>query len=733
MPYQNTGATPSIQNQYYNWQYFSHGMAKLQGIKPAGVNISPGQLNVDEYNNWAGMAMDFFLKGGQAYSKWQTEESTKEAQKYLTTHTLEEYQKDYVGQNLPFQDDPIAMYELKKGHGKLAFQLAKQEWDNRVKSGEFAPRQLEDGTVQPGLSAEAMDAEYFKFVRGRQKEVANMFGYDEQDDAFTKGYYELSPAARVELANTNAAVTHQQMLQKNLLQGMTELNSAALNGNADVAYDALVNFYNSERGKYVTPEQWDNLLVSMANTLASSNARSQANLEAFGNKKLGDTPIKKILAGSWKKLIDTAQEYEFYNNVRAVREREDLKRDLVNAGNVEDCIRQRTLAEKYSPKGIVSKEWEYWNRAIDEAQAQRDRLDRKEATERQARMKAVIKANGAQSWVESMCKGENTLDYILLNDPETGIEITRKDLKECVARMLENKELTLQQLLDGALNRSGGDYNPMRDHLSNIFTGVLRDFNKDLGDLQSTNALVNLEVPQHLNILTQAYNLSPGAVEEILRGKEGVNPNTEALLEALATADRYNISYSQAIRARKAYIEQGKSRDGHWSQVDTRQRIHKIIDKLGGSAEDTARMTTKVYAKMSLGFTEAQAIDKTREEFEETTFKTHGISIGNKFNIDNNFAKTDFENAVGARLSEIEHAFGGKDSVLFVYSYANNFIRVLDATNLEQYAIIDAKEMNTYAKEWVKKQIYDEKGASISGPNGNRNKYGSYEEWVNDL
>lgn len=715
MPYQNTGATPSIQNQYYNWQYFSHGMAKLQGIKPAGVNISPGQLNVDEYNNWAGMAMDFFLKGGQAYSKWQTEESTKEAQKYLTTHTLEEYQKDYVGQNLPFQDDPIAMYELKKGHGKLAFQLAKQEWDNRVKSGEFAPRQLEDGTVQPGLSAEAMDAEYFKFVRGRQKEVANMFGYDEQDDAFTKGYYELSPAARVELANTNAAVTHQQMLQKNVIQGMAELNSAALSGSANVAYGAIIDFYNSERGKYITPEQWDNMLNTMATTLASSNPNSQYTLEAFGKKKLGGKTIRELLGSKWKKLTDLAQENVFNNDVRVVREREDLKRRLVNAGDVEACIQKRAEAESRNPKGLVSDEWKYWNRAIDEAQDQRDRLDRKDATERQERMKAVIKANGAQSWVESMCKGENTLDYILLNDPETGIEITRKDLKECVARMLENKELTLQQLLDGALNRSGGDYNPMRDHLSNIFAGVLKDFNKDLGGLQSTNANINLNVPQHLNILTQAYNLNPGAVEEILSGKAGFDLNTRALLEALATTDRYNISYSQALLARKAYLEQGNAKDGHWANADTRRRIYRIIDKLGGSAEDTARLTAKVYAKMSLGYTEAQAIDKAREELEGTTFRTHDVSIGNKFNIDNNFAKTDFENAVGARLSEAEHEFGGKDKVLFVYSYANNFIRVLDASNLEQRAIIDAKAMNTYAKEWVKKQIYEEKRERSGG------------------
>ena len=112
MAYKNSAGTSSAKQEFYNWSYFSQGMAKLGEAKGVQVNIKDRLKPPQEEVDWLSTVAEGFKKIGTVADAYK-EKAFKQADEYLRTHSLEEYQNDVKNNNIPFQYDPVSMSRLK--------------------------------------------------------------------------------------------------------------------------------------------------------------------------------------------------------------------------------------------------------------------------------------------------------------------------------------------------------------------------------------------------------------------------------------------------------------------------------------------------------------------------------------------------------------------------------------------------------------------------------------------
>ena len=209
MAYENTSGTSSVKSQFGQWQYFNSSLAKLGSYKGASLNI-PEKTVQPEERNWAESLMHAFKGIGRAtedYFKSETDRKNKLVDEYLQQHSLEDYQRDIQDHAVPFQDDPIAMSRLKYMHGKMAYSIAKQDFE----------REVIDKNLLKDMSPEQIDAEAFRYFQESKSDMLEAFGYDDSDEYFRRGFYETSPQGRVGFIAKAQAVDNNEKTQASIL------------------------------------------------------------------------------------------------------------------------------------------------------------------------------------------------------------------------------------------------------------------------------------------------------------------------------------------------------------------------------------------------------------------------------------------------------------------------------------------------------------------------------------
>lgn len=591
MAYKNTSATPSIQGQYYNWQYFSHGMAKLKGIKPQGVNISYKAPEENYFDNWQSDVMSWLSKGAEVYSNWRTEESVKEAKEYLNTHTLEEYKKDYRTSNIPFQNDPIAMSELKRGHGRLTFQLAKEDWLDRVKQGEFAGKNLSD---------EEMDVEYFNYVRQKQKEVAESLGYNENDTDFKEGYYELSPSARVEVGTTNRSVTHAWNLQQSILNKKAELTSYLQDANTSPssAGSRIVDILNSAEFAHFTPEMRDAFLQGAIATYGDRTDIAGPDVQAFGNTKLPNGQTLKEFYGkdNWEALVNKAQiNHETANALDFYQFTRDIE-DIAEEGSVEELEKRLQDLDKFHD-GVLpvnDKQAQVIVKAIARAKDVRDAKLASEAKETQKIAEAQRKSELARQYVLSCVKGGG----VIFNPKDVGIDVSEQDIDTAFATEIFNIANTegLQGvasfLLKGGSNSEIYGYNPFRAYIKKNSESARGSLEGQLqAYLQRTpNDRTVPNAPQFFNTVKEMLQQDSEKAYMILNGVLG--KEDLELMSAVSVGEKIGVSWEQifdGLAQRRAFYDKKLNPDGQEKLRNLDNAINEYLAKLPSGVDNVLK------------------------------------------------------------------------------------------------------------------------------------------------
>lgn len=580
MPYQNTASTGGVSKEYYSWNYFNSSIQKLSGIKPSGVNISyKAPTGINYQDNWANDVANWMTKGAEAYSEWQTQHSTIEAKKYVATHSLDDYKKDVEVNNVPFQNDPIAMGELKRGYGEIAFSLAEQDFSDIVKTGEFA---------RQGYTDEQMDAEYFNYVKKRQDEVAQSLGFNPNDEDFVAGYYNKSPAARIRIGNLNRSVTNdwrvkEARIQRDAdIQAKLSVEGLSVENTAKILRDSFVNNMGSV---HIAPDENQKDFISAVTALAKGGKYTLQDWQELGKKEFTDGKSFRDYIGQdvWDSLGRISQDTNTSNNAQAwdrfTRPFED------NVANGEPAPIRRAL-DKYLADNrgkIGTEDMTYKYLANAEARAKQQRkllLKQQEAASKKANEDA-IKASLSDKYVESIYS--SPIGIPMRAPDEFGL--TQKDIDMAFARKVYtfngNQDARLEFIITSA-KKTDAPYNPAKNFIKMAYGGYC-DSLGGLMDSYNTQTLDGLnpdkgtvpQPPPYIEELKKFMQKDPDSVYAILN--KTVSDDQLSMISALATYESFGITWDEAFKGMSRVRALNKTPQGRQKKYDINASISAYI------------------------------------------------------------------------------------------------------------------------------------------------------------
>ena len=258
MAYKNSDGNSSIAQEWGQWRYFNSALDKLGTAKPANITINEKNVTIPEADNWLECASDVFraLKGGIEAKK---ELSYKLADDYLKNHSLEEYRDQMTKGLVPFQDDPLDMARLKESHCQMVFQYITDDFQRRVDSNEFK-----------GMSSEQVDAEFFKFARQQSADIAETFGYSENDVFFNRGLFTNSPKERLRMMTRQKEVEHNYNVQDMFITESAKIHALIQNGADGTAIIEGLNSLDQTVGRFLNPAKRNKLYPSIVQSLENS-------------------------------------------------------------------------------------------------------------------------------------------------------------------------------------------------------------------------------------------------------------------------------------------------------------------------------------------------------------------------------------------------------------------------------------------------------------------------------
>lgn len=231
--YQNSAGNSSIANEYQNWRYFNANLQKLGNYQAGRVNIRVSDAVVQAATNYTDALYNVF-QGGLGLFEARREAAAKEVDDWLSKHSLEEYHQLMKDNNVPFQDDPLAMQRLKYRHGRIQSYLAEQDFQARIDKGEFV-----------GKEPEEIDKAHYEYLYKVMQEDSDVYPYKASGDYFyNQGFWENANANRETVFSKGQRVSDDYMKQDALLTAQSEIQGIIKSPNvsANAIYGKLQEF-----------------------------------------------------------------------------------------------------------------------------------------------------------------------------------------------------------------------------------------------------------------------------------------------------------------------------------------------------------------------------------------------------------------------------------------------------------------------------------------------------------
>ena len=244
MPYKNSAGNSGIAAEYANWRYFNANLQRLGEYRSPRLSGEAHRVVADPVTNWMDVAGNVF-QGAMGLFEARREHSYKLADDWLSKHSLKEYQQLMKDNNIPFQDDPIAMQRLKYRHGKILSELAEQDFQSRIDKGEFV-----------GLEPEEVDAEHFKYRYDILKEDSDVFTYQQDGDFFfNQGYWEDSNVDRDKVFQRSQAVSDDYHKQQAIIDIESQVMGLVNSGQSSDAIIGALTQADNDYGYHITPNE----------------------------------------------------------------------------------------------------------------------------------------------------------------------------------------------------------------------------------------------------------------------------------------------------------------------------------------------------------------------------------------------------------------------------------------------------------------------------------------------
>lgn len=562
--YQNSAGNQGLGREYYNWRYFNSNLQKLGSYSAPRLTDRPPQVVGDAVTNWADTAATVF-QGAIGLFKARREVAYKEADDWLSKHSLEEYQQLMKENKVPFQDDPLAMERLKYRHGRILSHIAEQDFQARIDRGEFI-----------GKEPEEVDLAHYQALYDAQKENADIFPYQSNDDYFfNQGFWEDASLNR-EKVFTHSKDVSESFMKDDALRTFESTVYGVIDGGGDArAIEALFNEEQAYNGFHFTTTEY-NSVATKAFEMLSSVAWGADRIRELANRQVPwmpkGTTYQDIMGGA--EAINTYavnSENVRYKNDTLLRVH-DLQNiaKLVNEGNTNELLKVATGEyERYgkdTDRGTL-----YFKAAKD---AQKKQLENLKAQAKQAQKDAneAIGIAVAQEYCDKFKDGNFTIDQFSTNSDNPfweargralgstdDVRLTEGLLNTTVSNLYNAGVYKAGDIVKGAyqIYPSGTTYNPFR----NFVTKQLGDASSVIASQVNSAAIGNVpkefQLPANIETLKALYMEDPSILG--LLGES----DRQLLDTILYNEFSGEMSYQQAMNAitQQVRMQEGKDKN----------------------------------------------------------------------------------------------------------------------------------------------------------------------------
>lgn len=628
MAYKNTSGNESIASRFSNWQYFNSNLQKLSRQRPANVSIQVPKASdlMREQVDWMKSLRGGFNALMEAKQK-RDEKVAQEAYEYINTHSLEEYNKAIKENNVPFQDDPVAMHVYKEGIGEITGKMAHQDFLDRVNTNEFQ-----------GKTNVEVDAAFYEASNTALNEVAKTYGIDPNDASLRRGFFKDSDVRRLDTINKKNIVEDDELKQQSIIQETAKFAELANNPNTTID-DVKRRIYRvmHTTGVHYEPREVASLLNGFLSS-ASKTPTGYKILDGMRNEKIPNTNV------TFEEYIGKDQ-YEAMrirslNHEQLKNNREHLKwtfgiYDLSNEGKVSRL--EYLLQQEHDFNGKV----ETARTKVLEAGILRAKKAQEQARE------AAIKAH--QKEEEDNIKRLDAVQYILQGangDKMVPLEVfgsgraTSKTLKQTYQPLVKAGYISWEQQKALAANTTVPSNNNMaRQYFNESFdmamskvNGWVDAFNNNQSNLLPKS---DADIPQEVTMMLQLWQEEPEKFRLMVD-----DPSDEDMMkfQAISNLMTSGKPLRDIIGGLANFNRLRDSKEGRYiiSEINDKATSEMMMDVGIGSkkpldnvGQTYIRNSTQIY--MSYGADSREAYKKAKEDFEKTHFNFLGATVPTYF------------------------------------------------------------------------------------------------------
>ena len=640
MPYKNSAGNSGIAAEYANWRYFNANLQRLGEYRSPRLSGEAPKVTANPVTNWMNVAGNVF-QGAMGLFEARREYSYKLADDWLSKHSLEEYHQLMKDNNIPFQDDPIAMQRLKYRHGKILSEIAEVEFQSRIDKGEFV-----------GLEPEEVDAKHFEFLYGNLKDDSDVFPYMSNDDFFfNQGYWEDSNVNRDKVFQKSQAVSDDYTKQLAKIDTESKLTALISSGASSKAILGALEQSFQSYGYHFSPDEYYNISKNTFEYL-SNTPNGHLIIDELKNKEvpgLKGRTFKSILGGDRGiELLKTTSQNLQYDSDMALRvsDQSEILR-MVSEGDTGSLTRIATRIRQTD--GTESTRFKlYWN-AIADAEAQRLKGIKEQAKANKANWDAnsnLLMASeynelfkNGQTWDTSkFASNDNDSFWSARSVAEGGsdnVKLTPKLLKNDINNKLMAKVYKASDIAKGAMQTYalGETFNPFASYRDDKVRETVNNLEAQVKSLVDGEP-VDFSEPASMSLVREMYQYAPSSLGDL-------SENDASLLQTIFWGEQTGLyTMEQALRARAYEVKHSKDKDFK----SVKRQFEKDADRIFGDAQSTDLEAKLSYNPKTMRAYKVAAINFRLNglEWNDAISRAQDVILENNFKMGNSLIDKSF-------------------------------------------------------------------------------------------
>lgn len=698
--YKNSAGNSGISNEYYNWRYFNSNLQKLQKFNAPKLNIAIPNVPTEVVNNYADVAWNLLNMGVGAAEAYQNY-SYKLAEDYINKVGIDGYNKAMKENNVPIQDNPVAMQHLRYLQGKTLSELNQLDFQTKLERGQFigkSPLEVEKAMLDSKIEAPKDVEEYTPYVT-------------QNDMFFNQGYWEDTPTQKEQNYLLTTDVNNKYYKEEAVRTFTAKIGNLIDSGASPQAIENTYKQLQDSMGIYFSPAETTEFMKGML-ARAGNTAWGGAYIDKLATVKApgSDKTYGEILGADYIKDLKISSENTRYSEDLVLRTY-DLQNisKLEDEGNFQEL--SRTATEEFDRYGTDTFRGKLYWEGAKRALAQQKALAKQQAKENQVKIKGASEAIIAHEYNERLRKGDKNFrsdkdkefwsNESLRLGGVADINLTQDKIYTDFENKVDTGYYSAKEIAEMADN-DYVTYNSARTWIQRKGSNVFNDLNAQLNAYANGN-LKTFEVPEGLGILMDIYRLNPSSIP--------LEDGKEYLMNSILWGVSNNVyTYDQAMRAlgelrKQKGTKEGKEFEGGFNRESSYDLELPII----GDKGDRLRLDQSIrrsvvlmtsYNKMVGNLTTKKALDLTKKQLQDRYYQI-GVNM---------IPKTFFSNPylTNKYTGEIAEALYDDAKVIMDSKHLDNnqvTFQINPVTNkLELYDYGVGEVLKSYDRDWVYKK-----------------------------